>query len=81
MTERYPLINLLHASLDWNRARMTFLAQFIVAVIRVRTVNLSEIATAFCGSAKPASHYRRIQRFFKDFTVTRAQIAARVVRT
>lgn len=41
-------------------------AQFLVALIRVRTVNFSEIATAFCGDAKSNSHYRRIQRFFKE---------------
>jgi hypothetical protein len=80
MTELSPLIIVLSTSLDWNRARMTFLAQFIVAVIRVRTVNLTEIATAFCGKAKVDSHYRRIQRFLKEFTLPRAQIAALVMR-
>ena len=80
MTELSPLMSLLLTALDWNRARITFLAQFMVAVIRVRTVNLTEIATAFCGEANAASHYRRIQRFLKDFTFTRAQITALVTR-
>ena len=56
------------------------MSQFLVALIRVRTVNLTEIATAFCGETKLDSHYRRIQRFFKDFPLTRAQVAVAVVQ-
>jgi hypothetical protein len=70
----------LTAIFDWHGARITFVSQFMIALIRVRTVNFSEIATAFCGSAKSDSHYRRIQRFFKDFPLMRAQIAAAVVQ-
>lgn len=80
MTELSPLIAVLSTSLDWHGARITFVAQFLVALLRVRTVNLAEIATAFCGDAKPESHDRRIQRFFKDFSLTRAQVIALVTR-
>ena len=79
MTELRPLITVLTASYEWHGARMTFVAQFIVALIRVRTVNFADIATAFCGKAKVASHYRRIQRFFKDFPLSRVQVAAVVI--
>jgi hypothetical protein len=34
----------------------------------VRTVNLTQLAQAFSSSAKEESVYRRIQRFFKDFS-------------
>lgn len=80
MTELRPLITILTASLNWHGARITFVAQFLVALIRVRTVNFTEIATAFCGKATSDSHYRRIQRFFKDFPLTRGQVAAVVMR-
>lgn len=80
MTELSPLIRILTATFAWHGARINFIAQFLIALIRVRTVNFAELATAFCGTAKPDSHYRRIQRFFKDFSVTRAQIAAAVVQ-
>ena len=72
MTELSPLIAVLSASFDWHGARITFVAQFMLALIRVRTVNFAEIATAFCGEAKVDSNYRRIQRFFKDFSLSRA---------
>ena len=79
MTELAPLITILTNVLGWHRARITFLAQFLVAVIRVRTVNLTDIATAFCGDARPASSYRRIQRFLKDFDLDLSRIATLVV--
>ena len=80
MTELSPLINVLTATFGWHKARIIFVSQFLLALIRVRTVNFTELAAAFCGSAKPAFHYRRIQRFFQAFSVTRAQIAAAVVQ-
>ena len=45
--------------LDWHGARMTFLALFLVALFRVKTVNLSELATAFVGKAKTESNSKR----------------------
>lgn len=80
MAELAPLIAILSVSLNWHGARITFAAQFLVALIRVRTVNLTEIAVAFCGPAKPDSHYRRIQRFFKDFPLTRMDMTAVAIR-
>jgi hypothetical protein len=53
--------------LDWNKARISFLIQVLQALFLVRTVNLTQVAQAFSSSAKEASVYRRIQRFFKDF--------------
>lgn len=80
MIELSPLVIALAATFDWHGARIAFLSQFLVALIRVRTVNFADIATAFCGETKPDSHYRRIQRFFKDFPLSRAQVAAAVVQ-
>ncbi len=54
--------------LDWNKARITCLNQILQALFIVRTVNLTQIAQAFKSSAKEGSNYRRIQRFFKDFS-------------
>ena len=80
MAELAPLITILTSVLGWHRARVVFLAQFLVALIRVRTVNLTEIATAFCGTAKPESSYRRIQRFFQAFDIDQSLIPLLVVR-
>lgn len=64
----------------WNRARINFLARFLVAVVQVKTVNLSQVASVFAGRARPASHYKRIQRFLRHFALPYAQLARLVVR-
>jgi hypothetical protein len=79
MSELTPLIDILKEQLGWHRARISFLANFVIALIRVRTVNLTEIATAFGGSGKVSSHYRRLQRFFKDYDIHSESIAKSVV--
>ena len=54
--------------LDWNKSRISFLIQVLQALFMVRTVNLTQIAQAFYSFAKEESVYRRIQRFFADFS-------------
>lgn len=54
--------------LDWNKARLTCLAQILQALFCVRTVNMTQIAEAFQTTVKGESSYRRIQRFFKEFS-------------
>jgi len=54
--------------LDWNKARISCLSQILHALFHVRTVNLTQIAEAFQSSAKEESVYRRVQRFFKEFS-------------
>jgi hypothetical protein len=54
--------------LDWNKARLNCLAQIIQALFVVRTVNLTQVATAFRTDAKEESSYRRVCRFFTDFS-------------
>jgi hypothetical protein len=53
--------------LPWHGARLNFLALFLMALIRVRTVDLSSLSGAFRTSAKPESSYKRLQRFFSQF--------------
>jgi hypothetical protein len=52
-----------------NKWRAQFIALFITSLIKARSVNLSDIATVFANKSKTESNYRRIQRFFKDFTM------------
>ena len=57
----------LRPHLGWHGARLSFLAAFLIALLRVKTVNFSELATAFTGKALQDSHYKRLQRFFRNF--------------
>jgi len=65
--------------LGWHGARTLFVAASIMALFRARTVNLSELSVAFPGRAKPASHYKRQQRFFRAFELDYAVVAKLVI--
>ena len=65
--------------LPWHGARLNFLAMFLIALFKVKTVNLAEIATALNPKAKIGSNYRRLQRFFADFELDYETIAKLVV--
>ncbi len=66
-------VNLLRQTLKpllgWHGARLSFLALFIIALLRVKTINLMELATGFRSQAKSESSYKRLQRFFRHFDV------------
>jgi len=63
------LSKILQLSFNWHGARIDFLAKFLVALLIARSVNLTKIAEAFIGKAKIDSHYKRLQRFFKEFNL------------
>jgi len=75
MTEVKMLERVFKKHLRFNAARISFLANFIIALVKVRTVNLTEIAAAFCGEAQKESHYKRLQRFFRSFPLDLTAIA------
>lgn len=80
MADTSHLERVLHHNVAWNKARINFLANFLIALIEVRTINLAEIACVFAGSAQPASHYKRIQRFLRFFELPYRDLARFVVR-
>jgi len=77
---QYALKQALSEHLDWHGARVSFLAHFIIALFRVKTVNLAELATAFNGRVKPESSYKRLQRFLRGFELNFPQLARLVVK-
>jgi hypothetical protein len=65
----------LQPHLSWHGARITFLALFLVALVRVRTVNFSELAKGFMGTAKTESNEKRLHRFFSQFDLNYDEVA------
>ena len=63
MTDIRSLERTLLDNLPWNKARIKFVARFLLALYAMRTINLSSLATAFSGRAKEESNYKRLQRF------------------
>lgn len=70
----------LASNVAWSRARINFVAKFLVALIQVRSVNLMEVAGVFAGGALKGSHYKRIQRFLRHFELPYAAVAAFVLK-
>jgi hypothetical protein len=52
---------------------------FLLALLKVKTVNLSELGLGFGGRAMPQSSYQRSQRFFRGFDLDYTQLASAVV--
>jgi hypothetical protein len=65
---------------DWNKARIYCLIQILQGLFCVRTINLTQIATAFQTDAKEASAYRRIRRFFATFSFDVSLIVSLILR-
>lgn len=80
MNQISQLRQTLQPHLGWHGARVAFLSLFLVALFRVKTVNLAEVATGFAGRAKVTSNYKRIQRFLRSFEIDYGQIAQLVVK-
>lgn len=62
------LQKLLSQNLNWNKARIACLAQILQALFCARTVNLTQVSTFFKSNSKQESSYRRIRRFFSEFS-------------
>lgn len=75
MDPRHLLRQELKVHLPWHQARLRLVAQFLVALIQVRSVNLTEVACAFTGRAQSASAYKRLQRFLRHSRLDFAQWA------
>ncbi len=80
MTDIRSLEQTLLENLPWNKARIKFVARFLLALYAVQTVNLSILANAFSGSAQIESNYKRLQRFLRQFEMPYAELAEFVVR-
>ena len=62
------------------KARCNFGAKFLVALLQVKTTNLSEMAQVFAGRARPDSHYQRLQRFLRFFDLSFSLVVVLVVK-
>jgi hypothetical protein len=69
------LLNVFKSSFEgMNLARISFISHFIIALCKVRSVNLVEISAGFDNQTKASSNYRRIQNFLLKFDLSEDQI-------
>ena len=67
LNEITELSRILKEALGWHQARIRFTAAFMLALLRVRSVNFPNLALALNPHAKQQSNERRLQRFFSSF--------------
>jgi len=65
---------------DWHKCRLDCLGQIIQALFVVRTINLTQVASAFKSEVKEGSSYRRVCRFFTSFTFDMSTIVLLIFR-
>ncbi len=63
MEEYKRLVELIRPRLGYHLARVNLIAAFVLALVRVSTVNLTQVATGLNPHVAPSSNYRRLQRF------------------
>lgn len=73
--ETIAIMTIFQAFFPWNKARINCLANVVIALIKVRSVNLVSLSQAFSGDAKSESNYKRLQRFFRGFDLSLDLIA------
>jgi len=73
------LAAMLNAYFNWNKCRMHCFVGMLLALMKVRTINLTELACGFSSLANIESRYKRIRRFFKEFTIDFTHLASWVI--
>ncbi len=80
MADLRSLERTLGENVTWNKARRNFLAKFVVALVQVKTISLTQISSVMSGRAKQDSHYKRCQRFLRFFDLPFAEVARLVIK-
>jgi hypothetical protein len=66
MQQILELSKVLNQTFNWNKARMDCFVGMLIGLLKLRSINLTELATGFPGGALKESRYRRIQRFIGE---------------
>ncbi len=69
-----PVQHALQAHFSLDPRRLDFIARFVIALLKVRTVNLAQISTALGGHALLDSNAKRARRFL-EFDLAQAAVA------
>jgi len=59
----------------WHKSRMDCFAGMLLSIFRVRSINLSEVAVGFTSERKIESRYRRLKKFFTDYSLDFDKVA------
>ena len=79
MEEVSLLAEKLKAHLPLHQAQITFMSQFILALLSSRSTDLHRVAEEFQTKADSESSYHRIKRFFADYDYSFEQLGELVL--
>lgn len=77
--ENNELVLMLNAYFNWNKSRMCCFVGMLLSLIKVRTINLTELACGFRSDVQLDSRYKRIKRFFKEYEIDFSLVASWVL--
>jgi hypothetical protein len=63
-----------------SNAIIKLMTEFILALVKVRDVNLTGIAIAICSQGKVESEYRKLQRFFANVEICYVCLAKLIIK-
>ena len=63
-----------------SNAIIKLMTEFVLALIKVRDVNLTSIAVAICSQCKVESGYRKLQRFFANIEICHVCLAKLIIK-
>lgn len=63
-----------------SNAIIKLMREFVLALIKVRDVNLTSIALVICGKSKSESGYRKLQRFFANVNICYICLAKLIIK-
>ena len=63
-----------------SNAIIKLMTEFVLALIKVRDVNLTSIAIAICSQCKVESGYRKLQRFFANIEICHVCLAKLIIK-
>ncbi len=69
MQQINELTTVLNLYFQWNKARMDCFVGMLIGLLKLKTINLTELAMGFPSTVKLESRYRRIQRFISDYPI------------
>lgn len=69
MEQISELMIILGGVLNWNKWRLDCVSRAIISLIKVRNVNLQQLAIGLGGGAQISSRYKRLYRFLRYFEI------------
>lgn len=80
MQQTWELSKALNQTFNWNKARMDCFVGMLIALFKLRSINLTELAAGFPSWTLKESRYRRIQPFIVEHFLDFDMVALSIIK-